>query len=57
MLSNLNIKINKLKEVIIRFKIYEELDDFQILFNQLTNIVEKLENLEIENENKITTQV
>ncbi|XP_025202744.1 probable E3 ubiquitin-protein ligase bre1 [Melanaphis sacchari] len=54
-LYDLSTKIIKLKEIITRYKSYEEIEEFQILIVHLRTIVEKLGNLEI-NRNNIVTQ-
>jgi len=46
----------KLKEIITRYKSYEEIEEFQILIVHLKTIVEKLENIVI-NRNNVATQV
>jgi len=55
-LYDLSTKIIKLNEIIIKYKFYEKIEEFQILIVRLRTIVEKLENLEI-NRNNMTTQV
>lgn len=46
----------KLKDIITRYKSYEEIEEFQILIVHLRTIVEKLENIVI-NRNNMVTQV
>jgi len=46
----------KLKEIINRYKSYEEMEEFQILIVHLRTISEKLENIVI-NRNNMATQV
>lgn len=46
----------KLKEIINRYKSYEEIEEFQILIDNLRTIVEKLENMVI-SRNNMATQV
>lgn len=53
---DLNTEIIKLKETIARYKMYEEKEEFKILIIRLRTVMEKLENLLI-NQTKITTQV
>lgn len=42
----------KLKEIITRYEMYEEIKEFQVLIIRLRTIVKKLENL-VMNKNKI----
>lgn len=51
-LHNINTNINKIKEIINRFKVYEEIEEFQVLINQLKTTFEQFEK-----KNKIFTQV
>lgn len=50
-------KINELKNVIIRFNIYEEIEEFQVLINRIKIMIGKMENLEVKNKNNNATQV
>lgn len=56
-LHDLTTKINKLKEVLNRYIIYEEIEEFRVLIHRLRFIIGQLENLEIENKNKVLPQV
>lgn len=46
----------KLKDILTRYKSYEEIEEFQILIVHLRTIMEKLENIVI-NRNNMATQV
>lgn len=43
-LYNANTNIDKIKEIIIRFTVYEEIEEFQVLINQLKTIIGQFEN-------------
>lgn len=44
---NIYTEINKLKETLIKYTIYKEVEEFKSLLNRLKNITEQLESLEV----------